>query len=271
MKTTLVVLSLAGALLTIALSGQGRWLSQQARMATPDAFDGTFNFCRVMYRNQGFGGGRGGGGWSTDYPRADMNLSIRLSELTKTRVSLDSTGTPNHLVVRLTDDELFQCPFILMAAVGNAYFDELEAARLRAYLLKGGFLWVDDFWGSQAWDNWEQQITNVLPPPEFSIVDIPNDHAMYRTQFQLSGVPQIPAINFWFRSGGGTSERGADSAEVHARSISDPQGRIMVLMTHNTDISDSWEREGEDPSYFRHFSVGGYALAINVLLYTMSH
>ena len=269
MKNTVAVLAIAGALLATAVVGQERWLRWQARMATPEVFDGGFNFCRVMYRSQGFRGR--GGGWSTDYPRADVNLSIRLSELTKTRVSLDDSGTPNHLVVRLTDAELFQCPFILMAEVGGAYFDEEEAARLRAYLVKGGFLWVDDFWGSQAWANWQDQITKVLPQPEFAIKDIPNDHPMYRTQFQLSGMPQIPAIDFWFRSGGGTSERGSDSAEVHARAISDAEGRIMVLMTHNTDISDSWEREGEDPSYFRHFSVGGYAVAINVLLYTMSH
>ena len=268
MKMPITVLALAGALVSSAVFAQQRWLRWEARMATPDAFDGGFNFCRVMYRSQRFGRG---GGWSTDYPRADQNLSIRLAELTKTRVSLDGTGSPNHLVVRLTDDALFQCPFILMAEVGGAYFDEQEAARLRAYLTKGGFLWVDDFWGSQAWDNWEQEIAKALPPPEFAIRDIPRDHPMYRTQFQLDGVPQIPAINFWFSSGGGTSERGADSAEVHARTISDAQGRIMVLMTHNTDISDSWEREGEDPSYFRQFSVGGYALAINVLLYTMTH
>jgi hypothetical protein len=263
-----ILLIIAGTLLATSLYGQGRWMRWQDRMATPESFDGAFHFCRVMYRSGGFGRG---GGWSTDYPAADVNLSIRLSELTKTRVSLDSTGTPNHLIVRLTDDELFQCPFVLMSEVGNASFDEVDAARLRDYLIKGGFLWVDDFWGSQAWYSWEQQITKVLAPPEYTITDIPANHAMYRTQFQLQRVPQIPAINFWFGSGGGTSERGPDSAEVHARTISDKQGRIMVLMTHNTDISDSWEREGEDPSYFRTFSVDGYALAINVMLYTMTH
>ena len=267
MKTIIGVLTIAGMLLATVLYGQGRWMRFQARMATPESFDGGFNFCRVMYR----GGGFRGGGWSTDYPDADINLSIRLSELTKTRVSFDGTGTPNHLVVRLTDDELFRCPFILMSEVGGLYFDEVDAERLRTYLVKGGFLWVDDFWGSQAWYNWEREITKVLAPPDFAITDLTSGHPLFRTQFQLERVPQIPAINFWFGSGGGTSERGADSEEVHARTISDKQGRIMVLMTHNTDIADSWEREGDDPSYFRTFSVDGYALAINVLLYTMTH
>ena len=89
--------------------------------------------------------------------------------------------------------------------------------------------------------------------------------------FEVSSVPQIPAINSWFSLGGGTSERGADSAEVHTRAILDPNGRVMLLMTHNTDVSDSWEREGEDQDYFYRFSVDGYAVGINVLLYSMAH
>jgi Domain of unknown function (DUF4159) len=236
-------------------------------MATADSFDGHFQFCRVMYQSNSRGRG---GGWSTDYPSADINLSIRLAELTKTPVSRVATGEPNHLVVRLTDPELFRCPFVLMSEVGAAYFDDEEAARLREYFLKGGFLWVDDFWGSYAWATWVGQITKVFSPAEYPIVDVPRDHALFRTLFNGSGVPQVPSINFWLGTGGGTSERGADSAEVHARAIFNQQGRMMVFMTHNTDISDSWEREGEDVGYFHRFSVDGYALAINVLLYAMT-
>ena len=237
-------------------------------MAQAGSFDGTFNFCRVMYRNSRFGDG---GGWSADYPSADVNLSIRLSELTKTKISRDVAGRPNHLVVRLTDDELFQCPFLLMAEVGGAYFDEVEAARLREYLTKGGFLWVDDFWGSFAWDHWVGELAKALPPAEFPIVDVPTDHVLHRTMYNVPQIPQIPSINHWLGSGGRTSERGADSADVHSRAILDENGRIMVFMTHNTDISDSWEREGEDPNYFYEFSVDGYAVAVNVLMYAMTH
>jgi hypothetical protein len=89
--------------------------------------------------------------------------------------------------------------------------------------------------------------------------------------FKIKTMPQIPSIDFWYGTGGRTSERGADSAQVHARGIADKHGRLMVLMTHNTDVSDSWEREGEDPGYFYAFSVDGYQVAINVLLYTMTH
>ena len=110
----------------------------------------------------------------------------------------------------------------------------------------------------------------MFPANDYPIVDIPTDHALFHTMFDLKGVPQIPGIGTWL-GGRTTSERGADSAEVHARAIADPQGRVMVFMTHNTDVSDSWEREGEDPKYFYRFSVEGYQVAINVLIYVMTH
>jgi hypothetical protein len=237
------------------------------RVATPADFDGRFHFCRLVYR-----GGRGGGGgsWTTDFPRADINMSIRLSELTKTKVSFTG-GQPNHLLVRPTDDTLFQCPFVIMAAPGSAWFEDTDAARLREYLLKGGFLWADDFWGTYQWEQWVTQVQKVLPADQYPVVDIPLDHPMLRAQFQVTAIPQIPNIGFFIRSGGGTSEQGADSAVPHARIVSDRTGRAMVLMTHNTDISDSWEREGDDPSYFYEFGPRGYAFGINVLLYALTH
>jgi hypothetical protein len=112
----------------------------------------------------------------------------------------------------------------------------------------------------------------VLPESKYAFADLtPANHLMYRSFFELPRVPQIPAINYWLGSGGDTSEQGADSAEVHVRGISDERGRLMVLSTHNTDISDGWEREGVDPRYFRQFSIDSYAVGINVMLYVMSH
>jgi hypothetical protein len=259
------------AMVLVAAVGQAQFRGRRvaAQYATDADFDGAFNYCRVAYQGNRFGTG---GGWSTDYPDADANLSIRLAELTKTRVSRLASGEPNHLIVRLTDDELFKCPFLMMQEVGAIYFDDEEAHRLRTHLLKGGFLWVDDFWGSAAWDVWAGEIAKVLPPSEYPIVDLQADHPLFKTMFDLSdGVPQVPSINHWMGSGGGTSERGADSAEVHVRGIFDAAGHLMVLMTHNTDISDSWEREAMDPNYFYTFSVPGYAVAMNVLLHAMTH
>jgi Domain of unknown function (DUF4159) len=250
--------------------GYGRGYNRvPPRFPNATSYDGAFSFCRGMYRS--VRGEDGGQGWSTDYPDADVNFSIRFSELTKARVSRQPTGDPNHLVVQLDDDYLFQCPFLLMSDVGTMQLTEPEVEGLRAYLLKGGFLWVDDFWGSWAWRAWEAEIARVLPPKEFPIRDLTPDHPIFRSMFEVAEVPQIPSIQFWRRSGGYTSERGSDSAEPDMRGISDDHGRLMVLMTHNTDISDAWEREGEDPQYFYSYSPDGYAVAINAVLYSMTH
>jgi hypothetical protein len=238
-------------------------------LATDKDFDSTFQFCRVWFR-QDFRGDPESGNWSVDYPRADINLSVRLSELTRTNVGM-TNGQPNPLLMRLTDEVLFRCPFIMMTEVGSAFLDEKEAERLREYLLKGGFLWVDDFWGSYAWDWWAGQFSKVLNPAEYPIVDLPSTHPLFSSQFVIKKVPQIASINFWAGSGGGTSERGADSAEAHARAVLDKHGNIMVLMTHNTDLGDSFEREADDPQYFYQMSVPGYAFGVNALLYALTH
>jgi hypothetical protein len=238
------------------------------RMATPESFDGSFNFCRIIFSQSNDGDG---GNWSVDYPRADVNLSIRLSELTRTRISRDASGEPNHVLLRLTDDLMFQCPFIMMTEVGSTYLSPQEAARLREYLLKGGFLWADDFWGSWAWDIWAREIGKVLPPSEYPIVDVPLTHPIFHQQFEVKRVIQIPSIGAWRGMGGGTSERGADSAEPHARAIYDKNGHMMVFITHNTDFGDAFEQEAADPQYFYTFSVEGYEMGINILLYALSH
>ena len=267
--TALAVLALAA---TVA-SGQGirfREGSLAARNAPPHMPDGAFVVCRLQYRSVRYEAM--GIGWITDYPYAEMNLSTRLSELTKTRVSRDASGHPNSYVVRLTDDTLFNCPFTVASDVGTVGFTAEEITRLRTYFLKGGFLWVDDFWGTEAWRQWSTEIAKVLPPTEYPILDVPLDDPMLHAQFEVPKVPQITNIQFWRGVGGqSTSERGADSAVAHLRAIRDSHGRIMVLMTHNTDVADSWEREGEDPGFFYQFSPSGYALGIDVLLHAMTH
>jgi hypothetical protein len=266
----MVLAAMASLAATVAFAqfGRGGNSSIAAHTARPGSFDGRFHYCRGVYRMNPTGDG---GSWLTDYPLADIDLSVRLAELTKIRVAFDAPGEPQHLIVQLTGDELFKCPMIMMQEVGRLFFNDDDATRLRNYLLKGGFLWVDDFWGSYAWDSWATQIRKVFPSPEYQIVDLPAAHPIFHTMFDLKSVPQIPGIGYWRGSGGGTSERGIDSAQVHVRGIADRTGRLMVLMTHNTDVSDSWEREGEDPRYFYRFSVEGYQVAMNVLIYAMTH
>ena len=237
------------------------------RYATIDDFDGAFQFCRLQFRNASNGDGNG---WGVDWPRADANLSIRLSELTRTPVSMDADANPNSLLLIATSPELSHCPFVMMTEPGGAYFDDQEAAALRAYLLKGGFLWADDFWGEYAWDFWEGQIRKVFPSGQYPIFDVPLSHPIFHQMMRVPAFPQIPGIAFWAQTGG-TSERGRDSAVPHLRAINDERGRIMVLMTHNTDFGDGYEREGDNHDYFEKFSVPGYAFGINVLIYVMTH
>src|SRR5687768_16024154 len=250
--------------------GFGGELSTPIRRA-PEVFpDRNFVVCRLQYRE--VRSEPSGGGWRTDYPYGEINLMIRLSELTKTPVSFEGERQPTHYVVRLTDDALFECPLTMASDVGTIGLSDAEAEKLRLYLLKGGFLWVDDFWGTAAWQQWTRELAKVLPPSEYPIEDVPLTDPIFSGQFVVTAVPQITNIGFWRRSRGReTSERGSDSRDAHFRAIRDTQGRIMVVMTHNTDVADSWEREGEDPGFFYQFSPNGYALGINVLLYAMTH
>jgi hypothetical protein len=261
------LLAIAGLAVASQVEAQFFRSFRSVRLARPADFDGTFQFCRIMFNESPDGDG---GDWSVDWPRADINLSIRLSELTKTVVGKSPTGDPNHLLLRLTDDALFRCPFIMMTEVGALYLNETEAERLRQYLQKGGFLWADDFWGSDAWYVFEREIRKVFPESEHPIIDVPLTHPLFRTQFEMkNGAPQISAIGNWQR--GVLSERGPDSAEVHVRAILDGQQRVMVLITHNTDFGDSYEREGDNPDYFYEMSVPGYAFGINTILYALTH
>jgi hypothetical protein len=173
--------------------------------------------------------------------------------------------------VRLTDPELFHCPLVMMTEPGGAYFDDQEAAALGKYLEKGGFLWADDFWGQYAFEFWAAQIGKALPRSKYPIVDVPLDHPLFHTVMAIHEIPQIPGIRYWMGTEGGTSERGRDSAEPHVRAIEDDHGRIMVLMTHNTDFGDSFEEEATNHEYFLQFSVRGYAFGVNALVYAMTH
>ncbi len=240
-----------------------------ARFPTKDTFGHGFNFCRGVYTS-----GRreaGGQGWSTDYPDAERNFSIRLAELTRTSVSKKADGEPEFVVVRLTDEALYGCGFLHLEDVGTAALTPAEIEGLRNYLLRGGFVWCDDFWGTLAWNSWLNQLRRVLPETEYPVVSIPRDHPIFRAQFEVKEIPQIPSIQFWRQSGGGTSERGSDSATPDFMGIFDGHGNLMMVMTHDTDISDAWEREGEDPRFFYNFSPDGYAVGINILMYAMTH
>jgi hypothetical protein len=257
-------------LASLAAAQRGRnnaLYNRRAQWATAQDFDGGFQFCRLVVRESYQGGGNS---WNVDYPRADINLSIRLAELTRTHVSMDARQEPKTLLVNPGMPELFHCGFVMMTEPGSAYFTPEDAANLRKYLLQGGFIWADDFWGEYEWDFFEAQLRQVLPSAAYPIVDLPRDHPIFTQTLDATKVPQIPGIGFW-DGGGGTWERSPRENVAHIRAINDEHGRVMVLLTHDTDFGDAYERETENPEYFMKFSVPGYAFGINVITYAMTH
>jgi len=243
------------------------------RFPTATSFDGGFNFCRVMFQSTH----REKQGWGTDYPGADINFSIRVAELTKIHVKMIDNGDdepdPDAVVVRLTDDALFKCPFIFMEDAGTLRLGAQEVTRLQDYLLKGGFLLVSDYHGSWGQDQFDNEIGRALPPARYPIVNItpPSDHALWKTMFPVTQLPQMASIATWRRTGDVIERWNQEGAPPSARVIADEQGRIMVMMVHNTDLPDPWEREGEDKDYFYRFSPDAYAVGINTLIYAMTH
>jgi hypothetical protein len=158
-----------------------------------------------------------------------------------------------------------------MEDAGTAHLSGLEAERLREFLLKGGFLLVADYHGTRAKAQWDDEIARVLPPSRYPIVDLTPDHPIWHTLFHVKQVPQMASIQTWRRTGGVLERWNDDGAGADARGIADEDGRVMVVMLHNTDIPDGWEREGEDREYFYRFSPDAYAVGIDIMMYAMSH
>lgn len=218
-----------------------------------------FTFVRVEYSSWGYG--RRGGGWMTDYPDSDLNFSYRLQELTSMKVD------PNGKILKLTDPELLDYPFIYIIEPGGMSLEEDEVLGLRNYLENGGFLMVDDFWGEDEWYVFYENIKRVFPNKEPK--ELPLDHEIFHCVYDLKEKPIVPSINHYL--GGQQTERW-DAQEAHYRGIVDDEGRLMVIICHNTDLGDGWEREGIDPGYFKEYSEKfSYPLGINIVTYAMTH
>lgn len=252
------------------------WNERNRRFPDPPVVSqfpgGKFTFCTIRYRNNGWDEPLGFG-WSTDWPDAGYYFMIRLAELTTIEINRDENGEPRQEILTLTDPALFNYPIVWMSDAGTCGLLQDEVDALRRYLLAGGLLHVDDFWGETAWKNWVYEISRVLPPDEYPIVDVPLSHDIFHIVFEVKELPQVPSIQYWSSTRDGTtSERGAETAEPHFRGIFDKHGRLMVLMTHNTDIADGWEKEGESQEYFREFSVKkSYPVGINLVVYALTH
>ena len=149
---------------------------------------GEFNFVRVQFDTY-WGRGRGYGPWSIDFPAADVNFLRGVSRLTNVRVMSEP------IVLRLDDDQIFDYPFLYMLEVGQGGGLTLspgETENLREYLLRGGFLLVDDFWGQQQWNNFYAAFSQVFPDRE--IIELASDHEIFHVYYDIDGPQMIPAL-----------------------------------------------------------------------------
>jgi uncharacterized protein DUF4159 len=241
----------------------------------PEFSRDVFTFVRII-RDRDPGGAYSAGSWITDFPDSDLNLSFRLQQMTSMKVD------PNGRIMRLTDKELFDYPFIYMVEPGALLLRDDEVPILRKYLLNGGFFMADDFWGEWQWECFAEQIKRVFPDRDF--VELPMEHPIFRCVFPLKGPKnslQTPNERQGVRSqfDGVTWERHIqkdgsyeDCTEMHVRALLDDKGRIMIIATHNCDNGDAWEREGESDYFFHEFSEKrGFPLGINIIFYAMTH
>jgi Domain of unknown function (DUF4159) len=241
--------------------------------------DDVFTFVRVEYSDGGgrggrrgggfggFGGGYGGGKWAIDFPDSDLNFSYRLQQLTSMKVN------PNPIHMPLTDEKLFDYPFLYMIEPGHLMFHEDEIVALKKYLLNGGFMMVDDFWGDDEYENFHEQIKRVFPDQAQEPMELPADHEIFHNVYRLKEKPQVPSMHSYL-STGLTYDRpyDGDTKEVHYKGIFDDKGRMMVIICHNTDLGDGWEREGQSHEYFKEFSEKkSYPMGINIVTYAMTH
>lgn len=229
----------------------------RAAAATPASDVHAFTFTRGIYTD--FGGRRGRGAWATDYPKADLQFLTVLRRLT----NLDAYESQHAMA--LDDPELRRYPFIYLLEVGFMDLTPAEAAGLRNYLLAGGFAFIDDFWGTRQWQNFERQMRVVLP--EYRIVELPLDHPIFSSFYNIREIVQVPAISTW-RWGGRTHEQ--DGYEPHVRAVLDHDGRVLMMINWNTDIGDAWEW-AEQPDYPLSFSTFAYQMGANAIVYSMSH
>ena len=270
----LVVVVVAAGAVGIVVAQRGRGGPYGGRMPgrggvpewqnDPEFEKDVFTFVRIVYNSDRYGR-RGGGGCWTDWPASDLNFSFRLQQLTSMKVNPEPKYMP------LTDPELFDYPFIYIVEPGALTFSDEEVDALRRYLTNGGFLMVDDFWGEEEWYNFYTEIRRVFP--DRPLVELPLEHAIFHCVYDLKIKPQIPAIGHGLggRYEGRTWER-YDAQTPHYKAIHDDNGRMMVIVCHNTDLGDGWEEEGVDPWYFHQFSEKyAYPLGINIVTYAMTH
>jgi len=222
---------------------------------------GEYTFVRTIYdsppRARGY---YGGGTWTTDYPEADNNFIVGLREWAGTNLKI----APRPEQLEIMDERIFDYPILYAVEPGFMDLSTEQAARLHEYILRGGFLYFDDFWGEAEWDNVREQFHKI--DPEYEIKDLPLSHPIFHSYFDIEEVIQIP--NVYNAQRGVTSEKGG--IIPHYSGIIDKHGRTIAFISGNCDTGDAWEWIN-DPVYPVKYGLPAYKLGINVVIYAMSH
>jgi len=235
-----------------------------------------FEFVRLLYNGISDCGGGGGfaRGWGrgssgaacTDWWDAEYHLMQGLTRLTRIDAAKVDFGGFGGRQIGLLDDALFDFPWIYAVEVGRWQLDNREAARLREYLLRGGFLMLDDFHGDYQWQVFAESMHRVFP--DRPILDIPESDEIMHVLYDLNERIQIPGLAALWN--GRTWEGGEDGKTPHWRGIYDDDGRLMVVINHNMDLGDAWEH-ADDPGYPEPMTGLAYRFAVNYVIYAITH
>lgn len=222
----------------------------------PDAGEKTeYVFARLRYDGSRR---RWGGSWATDYPKADRQFLQGVRRLTR----LHSRSVEQ--VVDINSDDIFDYPWIYAVEVGSWIISDEQGTHMREYLNRGGFLMVDDFHGDYEWDSFNESFRKIFP--DRPIVDLENSEAVFHVLYDLEQRFQVPGVQFLYS--GSTSEKGG--VDPHWRGVFDEKGRLVMAICHNMDLGDAWEW-ADIPEYPEPFASLAYRVAINYIIYSMSH
>lgn len=245
-----------------ALLFAGAALSQRGygyRDFSSDLLDAEFHFIRLEYVTFGWARGRRPW-WMQDWPEAEEHFAEGVRRLTNIDV-----GTNRH--VPLTDDRIFEYPWVYATQVGYWDLSDEEVARLREYLLRGGFLFVDDFHGPEDWSVFQESMARTLP--EFPIVDLPETDPLLHTLYDLDQRTQIPGLRHLRRGAGGSTVAEMPYPAIW-RGIYGEEERLLVAVNFNMDIGDAWEH-ADWVEYPEPMTALAYRFGINYIVYAMTH
>ena len=217
-----------------------------------------FVFARLRYPSFGreYSGRRGS--WAVDYPKADRQFLQGVRRLTRIH-----TRSVEH-VVDLDSDEIYDWPWVYAVEVGHWDLSDEQAARLRDFLLRGGFLMTDDFHGTYEWDVFLASMQRVFP--DRHIVELEDQAAAFHVLYDLDERFQVPGIQYFYS--GRPYEQ--DGVEPRWRGILDDDGRLMVAICHNMDLGDAWEH-ADWPQYPERWASLAYRVGVNFIIYAMTH